>query len=179
VDKSEEQSPTGRKLKTKPDRREIPPQDWPETALGQTRDYQRCLYFSENRIKLRIVLSLENPSRMYLMSGTLSSLSRRLTKLEQQLADRARRAKLASCNCSYVTIADPARPEEFEAEMNLPCPAHGFRRLGRINRQFFYNPDHSVKRDPRLDHTWDQMMATYKARLDQANREVAHDPQES
>ncbi len=85
------------------------------------------------------------------MSGTLSSLSRRLTKLEQQLADRAKRANLASCNCSCITIADPARSEEFEAEMNLPCPAHGFRRLGRIDRQFFYNPDHSVKRDPQSE----------------------------
>ncbi len=32
---------------------------------------------------------------------------------------------------------------------------------------------------PRLDERWKQMMANYKARLDQANREVAHDPQGS
>jgi len=104
------------------------------------------------------------------MFGTLSSLNRRLDKLEQELADRAWRAKLGTCNCSYVTIADSARPEEFEAEMTLRCPAHGFRHLGIIKRVFSYKPDHNVRRDSQLDRKFAEMMATYNARLDQANR---------
>ncbi len=56
------------------------------------------------------------------MSGKLSSLSRRLAKIEQQMADQAQRAELANCNCKHmpdVTIANTVLPEEFEAEMNL------------------------------------------------------------
>jgi hypothetical protein len=110
------------------------------------------------------------------MSGKLSSLSRRLAKVEQQAADQARRAELANCACTDLTIANPDLPEEFEAEMNLPCPAHGFRRLGRIMRIRFLNPDdRTAVPSPRLD----ELIATYEARLAQADREQAHDPQES
>ncbi len=60
--------------------------------------------------------------------------------------------------------------------MNLPCPAHGFRRLGRITRIVFVNPDDGTEEpSPRLD----ELIATYEARLAQADREEAHDPQES
>jgi hypothetical protein len=113
------------------------------------------------------------------MSGTLSGLRRRLAKVEQQMADQAQRAELANCTCKHtpdVTIA--VLPEEFEAEMNLPCPAHGFRRLGRIMRIVFVeptNPGGTEVPSPRLD----ELIATYDARLAQADREQAHDPQES
>jgi hypothetical protein len=110
------------------------------------------------------------------MSGKLSSLSRRLAKVEQQMADQARRAELANCSCVHMpTIADPNQPEEFEAEMNLPCPAHGFRRLGRIMQLSFVNPDGTAEPSPRLD----ELIATYEARLAEADREHAHAPQES
>lgn len=66
------------------------------------------------------------------MSGKLSSLSRRLAKVERQLIDEARREGMAGCICSAMTLADADKPEEFEAEMNEPCPAHGFRRLGML-----------------------------------------------
>ena len=66
------------------------------------------------------------------MSGKLSSLSRRLAKVERQLIDEARREGMADCICSAMTLADADKPEEFEAEMNEPCPAHGFRRLGML-----------------------------------------------
>jgi hypothetical protein len=113
------------------------------------------------------------------MSGKLSSLSRRLAKVEQQMADQARRAELANCTCRHMpdlTLVYPFQPEEFEAEMNLPCPAHGFRRLGRIMQIVFVNPDDGTEvPSPRLD----ELIATYEARLAQADREQAHDPQES
>ncbi len=66
------------------------------------------------------------------MSGKLTSLGRRLAKVERQLIDEARREGMAECICRAMTLADADKPEEFEAEMNEPCPAHGFRRLGML-----------------------------------------------
>ncbi len=97
------------------------------------------------------------------------------------MADLALRAELANCNCRHfsgVTLADPGRPEEFEAEMSLPCPAHGFRRLGTIMRLVFVKSTNAGRAEvssPRLD----ELIATYKGRLAQADREDAYDPQES
>ena len=97
------------------------------------------------------------------------------------MADLALRAELVNCNCRHfsgVTLADPGRPEEFEAEMNLPCPAHGFRRLGRIMRLVFVKSTHAGPAEmssPRLD----ELIATYEGRLVQADRENVYDPQES
>lgn len=108
------------------------------------------------------------------MSGKLSSLRKRLAKVERDLADRARREEYANCNCREMTHAMPGEEEEFEAEMNLPCPSHGFRRLGRIMRIVFVNPDRTPEPSP-----LDELIATYEARLAQADRELAHDPQES
>lgn len=62
----------------------------------------------------------------------LSNLRRRLAKIECQQAEKERRKKLAHYNCRYAVLALSGRPEEFEAEMNLPCPAHGLRRFERI-----------------------------------------------
>ncbi len=111
------------------------------------------------------------------MSGTLSVLSRRLAKLERTLADRRWRAKTRNrvCNCQDETTAHPWHPQEFEKEMNLPCPAHGFRRLGKITRFILFNEDGTVKPHPQLD----PLIASYLARLDQANRDLAYDAQES
>lgn len=61
-----------------------------------------------------------------------------MAKVEQQVADKARREKLANCNCFP---HDPKRlgapfvvsdEKKFESEMNLTCPAHGFRRFGQL-----------------------------------------------
>jgi hypothetical protein len=97
-----------------------------------------------------------------------------LAKVEQQMADQARRAELANCTCNDMTIANTVLPEQFEAEMNLPCPAHGFRRLGRIMRIVFVDPGGKKVPSPRLD----ELIATYEARLAQADREETHDPKE-
>jgi hypothetical protein len=75
------------------------------------------------------------------MSGKLSSLGRRLAKVEQKLAERARREKLANCICGAAIIAVSTAPEQFEAEMNRTCPAHGFRRLGKIIPVIFGSVD--------------------------------------
>jgi hypothetical protein len=75
------------------------------------------------------------------MSGKLSSLSRRLAKIERQLIDGARREELENCICRQLTVADPNKPEEFEAEMNETCPLHGFRRLGEINENRVYRAE--------------------------------------
>jgi hypothetical protein len=112
------------------------------------------------------------------MSGKLSSLWKRLAKVEQRIAVQARRAEFANCTCihsPYFTAAITGQPEKFEAEMNLPCPAHGFRRLGRIMHIRFMNPDGTAEPCPRLD----ELIATYEAHLALAVREQAHDPQES
>jgi hypothetical protein len=112
------------------------------------------------------------------MSANLSGLWKRLAKVEQRMADQARRAELANCTCIHspnVTVAITGQPEKFETEMNLPCPSHGFRRLGRIMRIRFMNPDGTAEPVPRLD----ELIATYEARLAQADHEQAHDPQES
>lgn len=71
------------------------------------------------------------------MSGRLSNLRIRLAQVERQVADRAVREKLANCNCFPAGEKLPsafANAEEFEAAANLPCPAHGIRRLGKLMR---------------------------------------------
>jgi len=55
---------------------------------------------------------------------------RRLERLEEKYADLARQEALANCICQTLTFAHSTKI--FEAEMNKTCPAHGFRRLGRI-----------------------------------------------
>lgn len=72
------------------------------------------------------------------MSRKLSDLNKRLAKVEQQAADLAMRDKLGKCNCYPKNPVRRSLPwfvtdsNELEAAMNLPCPAHGFRRLGKL-----------------------------------------------
>jgi len=92
-----------------------------------------------------------------------------LDKVERLRADTAARKKEATCNCSTWTLADSDRPEQFEAEMNLPCPAHGFRQLGYIHRRGSSNWDREKKII--------KMLKTYEAGLEQAKREGKYGPQ--
>lgn len=109
------------------------------------------------------------------MSEKLFSLRKRVAKLEQHVADRARREKLANCNCEYSTIVVAERAEEFEAEMNLPCPAHGFRQLGRIVHIVLV----SAGERPAYSSRIDQLIATYEARrTHQARLELEDDDSE-
>jgi hypothetical protein len=94
------------------------------------------------------------------MSGKLSSLSRRLAKIERQLIDGARREELENCICRQLTVADPNKPEEFEAEMNETCPLHGFRRLGEIIE---------IQYIGRKNTKLDQLLEIYRARQSPRN----------
>jgi hypothetical protein len=60
------------------------------------------------------------------------SLRTRLVRVEKKVADREERKRLANCTCHASTSVSPLTIREFEADMNLPCPAHGVRQLGRI-----------------------------------------------
>jgi hypothetical protein len=78
------------------------------------------------------------------MSAKLSSLRKRLVKLEQEHADRVRREELENCNCpelksdgSFLAVW----PEALEAEMNETCPVHGLRRFGEIVIMDCVKPD--------------------------------------
>jgi len=96
------------------------------------------------------------------MTASHSNLRKRLAHLERRLAEKARREKLTHCNCESVTIFMGASSEEFEAAMNLPCPAHGFRHLGKIVFTKFVDGDlDPPPDDPRLS----ELMALYQERL--------------
>jgi hypothetical protein len=79
------------------------------------------------------------------MSAKLSSLSKRLAKLEQERAERVKREELEDCNCpgirSAVPFLAPIFPEALEAELNKTCPVQGFRQLGRIVVMDFGNQE--------------------------------------
>jgi hypothetical protein len=82
-----------------------------------------------------------------------SLLRKRLAKVKQQMAEKARREKLVNCNCKLVTVVLPNGAEKFEAEMNLQCPGHGFRTLGIILSR---RPYKSTFRPDASDETWDR-----------------------
>jgi hypothetical protein len=104
------------------------------------------------------------------MSGKLAGLQRRADKIEQELAERAEKARqawLAKCNCRPWTVVGSA--EELEKELNLRCPNHGFRRLGKVVDVNSFNRGEPPR--------WlDEMLATYNANLEQAEREPAPEP---
>lgn len=85
------------------------------------------------------------------MSG---SLRKRLKKAERKWADVAKREEIAYCICR--TSMFPSEPDEFELEMNRPCPSHGFRRLGTV----FHLCTDSAKTE-----RMDELIAEYKRRL--------------
>jgi hypothetical protein len=87
------------------------------------------------------------------MSSTTSSIGRRLARIEQRLAEMTPRPP--KCNCVDRTVVYTHAPEQFEADMNLPCPAHGIRRLGVIFAVCYEGEDTS---------RFDQLLAKYKAR---------------
>lgn len=93
----------------------------------------------------------------------LKSLQRRLAKAEQRGALIARRRKPAGCICDN-TFFVVHGPEQFETEINRPCPAHGFRRLSDF---VVFVPDEPER--TRLE----ELMAAYEARLAKSEQELA------
>jgi hypothetical protein len=108
-------------------------------------------------------------------TGTLRSLRRRLAKVERELVDSARQEKLTNCICLANIIAVSTDPEQFEAEMNRPCPVHGFRRLGKIIAVNLRCTDGSEREEvARLG----QLIETYKlglARFSQSSVKLEND----
>ena len=102
------------------------------------------------------------------MSQRLSTLRERLATVEQQIADIAEREKLASCNCREHTLAFNVLAEDFEKEMNLSCPVHGFRRLGKVTFVRFVcsgeDPE-EVEERRKEDAEMDRLRKIYTARL--------------
>jgi len=66
------------------------------------------------------------------MSGKSLNLSRRLAAVEQRLAETARSERLDDCNCVISSLFAVKDEKEFEAQTNVACPVHGFRRLERL-----------------------------------------------
>jgi hypothetical protein len=100
------------------------------------------------------------------VSGKISSLQKRLARVEQRLASIVQQAEpTPECNCRSVTVADPDKPEEFKAEMNQRCPAHGFRRLGML-----VSIKCSDRRGMNGEAELDQLLKTYEARQLPRNR---------
>jgi hypothetical protein len=91
------------------------------------------------------------------------NLEKRLAEVERRLRDVARRDQLANCNCQQLTSAFSS--DNFEEEMNRPCPAHGFRDLGTIMHTVVV-PTNSLVREiePEEDTKLQALIATYEAR---------------
>lgn len=115
------------------------------------------------------------------MSGKLAGIRRRLERVEKVVAETGEQKNLSECICipcgtGFTTIAFTNKPEEFEAEMNQKCPAHGFRSLGQII--VFRVVGRGQKKDERC--RLDDLMADYRTReaeysrtkLEQAHQEV-------
>ena len=115
------------------------------------------------------------------MSGKLPGLRRRLEKVEKALAETAEKEKPANCICipdgkRFSTIAFSNKPEEFEADMNQRCPAHGFRSLGHIMVFRVVGPGQKKDERRRLDN----LLAEYRAREAEYSRtKLEHDSQEA
>jgi len=79
------------------------------------------------------------------MSRKLSDLYKRLAKVEQQAAHIATQEKLANCNCYPHTVGVKMLvvkdAKEFEADMNLSCPAHGIPPSWKANGFDYSGPE--------------------------------------
>jgi hypothetical protein len=124
---------------------------------------------------------LRKLSEVQIMSGKLAGFRRRLERVEKVVAKTAEQKNLADCICipcgaRFSTIAFTNKPEEFEAEMNQKCPAHGFRSLGHIIVFTVVGPGQKKGERCRLD----DLMVEYRTReaeysrtkLEQAHQEV-------
>jgi hypothetical protein len=166
--------------------REEPSQDFP-TQPSKT-DPPRKRPASERRIQAnrRNALRSTGPKPVPhtplkpFMSGRILSLWKRLARVEQILSNLVEHEQLANCTCRKSTVAYAAKPEEFQAEMNRTCPAHGFRSLGMI-----VHVDTVGRASPKLT----QLLETYRARktsgklrlslLRQVGRELKRESTES
>jgi len=82
------------------------------------------------------------------MSDTISSLKRRLDKIEKEAAARKLRDELANCDCQEVRIVvhHSENHEEEEETCGRPCPVHGLDRLEHVIHVRFREPDEAFRR---------------------------------
>ena len=65
-------------------------------------------------------------------------------------------------------MADPAKPEDFEAELNEVCPVHGFRRLGKmVEIQYIGQTSPKIAKLGQLLEIYNARESTRKLRLSQ------------
>ena len=113
------------------------------------------------------------------MPGRLAHFKRRLRKLEQQAKAKELSDTLANCNSipsmpGLLLSSGPGAAKHFEAEVNLPCPAHGLRRLGQIRVIVFVKPDRTTDEDPELD----PLLQKYSARIAEDDRRLQREEQQ-
>jgi hypothetical protein len=87
------------------------------------------------------------------------NLRKRLDRLERTLIDFANEKQDDFCNCREMIVADPAHPDQFEAEMNRFCPVHGLRDLGSL-----IHVHHIVPADPAKSAVLDRLVQEYESR---------------
>jgi hypothetical protein len=95
------------------------------------------------------------------MSSKGVNLSRRLAAVEQRLAETARRESLDDCNCVITPFFAVKDEKEFEAQTNVACPVHGFRRLERLVVVTIL----STRRDTEKSDRLEQVVDEYQRRL--------------
>lgn len=76
-----------------------------------------------------------------------------MAKVERKAAEIAMRENLSTCNCYPKSRGRVGRrwfvgdTKELEAAMNLPCPAHGFRRLGKLTAVQIVGPKGEISEE--------------------------------
>jgi hypothetical protein len=100
------------------------------------------------------------------MSGKSFNLSRRLAAVEQRLAETAKRKSLDNCNCIIRPLFPVKDEKEFEAQTNVACPVHGFRRLERLVVVTIVRTSRSNREESRLEESrLEQVVDQYQRRL--------------
>jgi len=115
--------------------------------LGDGQNRRRTNALSQSVVTSDEILAklkfLTRRSESQSASKPLSSidLEQRLVQMRAEVAEIVRKEARSFCNCKQITVIAGQTPEEFEAEMNIACPIHEFRRLGAIVRLETLPPD--------------------------------------
>ena len=98
------------------------------------------------------------------MSGKYSGFSKRLDKVEENLAKQKRLRKTASSLLPHF-IAN-LNSEIFEEEIYQPGPTDGYRRLGQLLVRSFRRPSESLRRLAKDPVEMEKFVAAYKLALE-------------
>jgi hypothetical protein len=90
------------------------------------------------------------------MSGKSFNLIRRLATVEQRLAETARHESLADCTSVISPFFAVKDEKEFEAQANVACPVHGFRRLERLVVVTIVRTSRPNREESRLEQVVDE-----------------------